>query len=166
MDYLGKFGESLAHLTCLPFQVGAVTFPLFVGGLWYYDATGQPWFAILGGVIGGMSAGLLWTVSGFMWEKIVPAQDETNMVTSQFAYAEENDKGSYIAWQLFLLTVGSTVGALVVFGITINDVSLNGVPISVYITFIIIMASATIVRRVNRTLVRSLELTRITTIAY
>lgn len=87
--------------------------------------------------------------------KVVPAQDETNMVTSQFAYAEENEKGSYIAWQLFLLTVGSTVGALVVFGITINDVSLNGVPISVYITFIIIMASATIVRRVNPTLARS-----------
>ncbi|KFY04164.1 hypothetical protein V491_09445 [Pseudogymnoascus sp. VKM F-3775] len=118
----GFFGGSIMN-TIGPkwtMSVGAVTFPLFVGGLWYYDATGQPWFAILGGVIGGMSAGLLWTVSGFI----------------QFAYAEENDKGSYIAWQLFLLTIGSTVGALVVFGITINDVSLNGVPISVLLGII------------------------------
>lgn len=65
---------------------------------------------------------------------------------SQFAYAEENDKGVYIAWQLFLLTIGSTVGAAVVFGITFYDTSLSGVPTSVYITFIVIMASATLVR--------------------
>jgi hypothetical protein len=106
-----------------------MTFPLFIGGLWYYDNSDHSWFAIMGGVIGGMSAGLLWTVSGFI----------------QFAYAEENKKGLYIAWQLFLLTVGSTVGALVVFGITVNITSISGVPTSVYITFIIIMASATLV---------------------
>lgn len=70
------------------------------------------------------------------------------MASSQFAYAEEKDKGIYIAWQLFLLTVGSTVGALVVFGITVNDTSISGVPVSVYITFIVIMASATLVRYV------------------
>ncbi|OAA71716.1 hypothetical protein LEL_08951 [Akanthomyces lecanii RCEF 1005] len=113
-------------------KFGAMTFPLFIGGLWYYDASGNSWFAILGGIVGGMSAGLLWTVSGFI----------------QFAYAEENDKGVYIAWQLFLLTIGSTVGAAVVFGITFYDTSLSGVPTSVYITFIVIMASATLVRRI------------------
>lgn len=47
-------------------KFGAMTFPLFIGGLWYYDASGNSWFAILGGIVGGMSAGLLWTVSGFM----------------------------------------------------------------------------------------------------
>jgi hypothetical protein len=61
---------------------------------------------------------------------------------SQFAYAAEADKGTYIAWQLFLLAIGSTVGALVAFGISINETGLTGVPTSVYLTFIIIMSSA------------------------
>jgi hypothetical protein len=71
---------------------------------------------------------------------------KADIQSSQFAYAEENDKGVYIAWQLFLLTIGSTVGAIVVFGLTFHDTSLSGVPVSVYIAFIVIMASATLVR--------------------
>lgn len=63
-------------------------------------------------------------------------------VNSQFAYAEEADKGAYIAWQLFLLSVGSSVGSLVAFGININDTSTGGVPGSVYIAFIVIMCVA------------------------
>lgn len=62
----------------------------------------------------------------------------------QFAYAEEKDKGTYIAWQLFLLNLGCAIGASVAFGINFHDTSLNGVPTSVYFIFIIIMASAVI----------------------
>jgi hypothetical protein len=65
-----------------------------------------------------------------------------NMKSSQFAYAEEQYKGAYIAWQLFLLSLGSAIGALVAFGINIYDSSPNGVPTSVYLVFIVIMASA------------------------
>lgn len=70
----------------------------------------------------------------------------TDESRSQFAYAEEKDKGNYIAWQLFLLGVGSTVGALIVFGITKDVTSISGVPNSVYISFVVIMASAALVR--------------------
>ncbi|THX36900.1 hypothetical protein D6D10_06291 [Aureobasidium pullulans] len=127
----GFFGGSILN-TLGPqwtMTLGVLGYPIFVGGLWYYDESNSPYFAIIGGVILGTSAGLLWTVSGFI----------------QFAYAEEKDKGNYIAWQLFLLGVGSTVGALIVFGITKDVTSISGVPNSVYISFVVIMASAALV---------------------
>ncbi|KAH8696173.1 membrane transporter [Talaromyces proteolyticus] len=127
----GFFGGSVMN-TVGPrwtMALGASGYSVFVGGLWYFDISGHPWFALLGGVILGISAGLLWTVAGYI----------------QFAYAEEKYKGSYIAWQLFLLSVGCAVGALVVFCITKDVTTLSGVPTSVYITFIVIMASAVLV---------------------
>ena len=34
--------------------IGVVGFILYVGGLWYFDATGRNWFAIFGGVAIGV----------------------------------------------------------------------------------------------------------------
>ncbi|KAF5556146.1 hypothetical protein FMEXI_1279 [Fusarium mexicanum] len=129
--FAGFFGGSIMNTIGprLTMAVGASGYPIFVGGLWYFDLSGHSWFALLGGVILGISAGLLWTVAGYI----------------QFAYVEEKQKGSYIAWQLFLLSVGCAVGALVVFLITKDITTLSGVPTSVYITFIIIMASSVLV---------------------
>ncbi|KAH0334983.1 membrane transporter, partial [Aureobasidium melanogenum] len=124
----GFFGGSIMN-TLGPkwtMTLGVLGYPIFVGGLWFYDSHNSPGFALAGGIILGISAGFLWTVSGFI----------------QFAYAEEKDKGSYIAWQLFLLGVGCTVGALIVFGITKDVTTISGVPESVYIAFIVIMTSA------------------------
>ncbi|KAJ6140022.1 membrane transporter [Penicillium samsonianum] len=126
----GFFGGSIMN-TIGPkwtMTIGCLGYPIYVASLWYYDATGNQWFPLMAGVLGGAGAGLLWTVSGFI----------------QFAYASEADKGTYIAWQLFLLALGSTLGALVAFGISIKDAGLAGVPSSVYLTFIIIMSSAII----------------------
>ncbi len=35
--------------------IGVIGFVLYVGGLWYYDATSKNWFAIFGGVAIGVS---------------------------------------------------------------------------------------------------------------
>ncbi|KAJ6438094.1 hypothetical protein O9K51_08683 [Purpureocillium lavendulum] len=113
----------------LTMALGASGYSIFVGGLWYFDLSGHSWFALLGGVILGISAGLLWTVAGYI----------------QFAYAEEKHKGSYIAWQLFLLSVGCALGALVVFCITKDTTTLTGVPTSVYVTLVVVMASSVVV---------------------
>ncbi|KAF5598145.1 hypothetical protein FPANT_3909 [Fusarium pseudoanthophilum] len=128
--FTGFFGGSVMNTIGprLTMALGAAGYPIFVGGLWYFDLSGHSWFALLGGVILGISAGLLWTVAGYI----------------QFAYAEEKQKGSFIAWQLFLLSVGCAVGALVVFLITKDITTLTGVPTSVYVTFIVIMASAVV----------------------
>ncbi|KAH8694312.1 membrane transporter [Talaromyces proteolyticus] len=127
----GFFGGSIMN-TLGPrwtMTIGSLGYPLYIASLWYYDVTGNEWFPLMAGILGGAGAGLLWTVSGFI----------------QFAYAEEQDKGTYIAWQLFLLALGSTVGALVAFGISVDEAGLTGVPTSVYLTFIIIMSSAILV---------------------
>ncbi|OKP11996.1 hypothetical protein PENSUB_2459 [Penicillium subrubescens] len=130
----GFFGGSIMN-TIGPrwtMTIGAIGYPFYISSLWYYDATGHDWFPLTAGILGGFGAGLLWTVSGFI----------------QFAYAAEADKGTYIAWQLFLLAIGSTVGALVAFGISINETGLTGVPTSVYLTFIIIMSSAIVLSKI------------------
>ncbi|KAF7556673.1 hypothetical protein G7Z17_g1267 [Cylindrodendrum hubeiense] len=129
--FTGFFGGSIMNTIGprLTMALGTAGYSMFVGGLWYFDLSGHSWFALLGGVILGISAGLLWTVAGYI----------------QFAYAEEKDKGSYIAWQLFLLSVGCALGALVVFLITKDITTLSGVPTSVYVTFIVIMASSLVV---------------------
>lgn len=46
---LNTIGPALS--SCL----GVIGFILYVGGLWYFDATAKNWFAILGGVAIGVS---------------------------------------------------------------------------------------------------------------
>jgi len=50
------------------------------GGLWYYDRTGNEVFAIVGGAVLGVGAGLLWTCAGYI----------------EFSYAGKS-KGPYAA---------------------------------------------------------------------
>lgn len=50
----------------LTYQIGAFGYPFYVSGLWYYDVRGEEWYALLGGAVLGVTAALLWTVSGFM----------------------------------------------------------------------------------------------------
>lgn len=57
--------------------LAAATYPLYVGGLWHYDSTGQTWFIYTTGAISGMSAAFLWTACAFI----------------QFCYPEEDKKG-------------------------------------------------------------------------
>lgn len=68
----------------------------------------------------------MWTSSGFI----------------QFAYAEEKDKAKYITYQWVLTSSGSTVGALIAFGINYDKQEATGVSTSVYVAFIVIMCLA------------------------
>ncbi len=81
---------------------------------------------MLAAAILGVSAGWLWTTVGFI----------------QFAYSEEGDKGFYIATQICMLACGSTVGALIAFGINFKTTTALGVPMSVEIIFIVIQMCA------------------------
>ena len=53
-------------------QVGAFGYPFYVSGLWYYDAQGNEWYPLLGGAVLGITAAMLWTVSGFMYVIVLP----------------------------------------------------------------------------------------------
>ncbi|PLB47354.1 MFS general substrate transporter [Aspergillus steynii IBT 23096] len=106
--------------------IGAIGYPVYVGSLWYYDRAGGQVFPLLAAALLGICAGLLWTTSGCI----------------QFAYPEEKDKATYITLQCILQSSGSTVGALVAFGVTMNGGQESGVSSAVYIAFILVMAVA------------------------
>jgi hypothetical protein len=61
----------------LSMMVGSLGYPLYIGGLWYYDRTGQTWFPLFGGAMLGVLCGILWTCAGMI----------------AFSYAEEKEKG-------------------------------------------------------------------------
>lgn len=58
-------------------MVGSLGYPLYVGGLWYFDVTGHSWFPLFAGAMLGVLAGILTTCAGMI-------------ATS---YAEEKEKG-------------------------------------------------------------------------
>lgn len=111
----------------LTMTIGVAGYPIYVAGLFYYDRTGKEWFPILGGILLGLSAPMLWSTSGFI----------------QWAYATEVEKGKYIAIQYFINQVGSVVGSLVAFVIIYNGQSTaDGSPTSVYIAFLVLICLA------------------------
>ncbi|TQV94436.1 hypothetical protein V2A60_002535 [Cordyceps javanica] len=127
----------------LTMTAGVAGYPLYVAGLFYYDRTGRDWFPILGGILLGLSAPLLWSTSGFI----------------QWAYATELEKGKYIAIQYFINQVGSVVGSLVAFAIIFgssrsstssssssskaaSSITSDGSPTSVYIVMIVLICLA------------------------
>ncbi|KAK7903802.1 hypothetical protein LTR67_001822 [Exophiala xenobiotica] len=104
--------------------IGSAGYPFYVAGLFYYDRTGGQAFPIVGGVILGACAPMLWTV----------------VMAIQWSYATEVEKGTYITVQYVLNLLGSTIGALVAFIIILKGTSTaNGSPTAVYITFIVLM---------------------------
>lgn len=101
-----------------------------LGGLWYFDRSGNAWFAYLGGAVEGVSAAFLWASAGFV----------------AYSYAEEKDKALYITIQWCLTEGGSTIAALVALGININAADSSvGAPTPVYIVFIVIQVFAMII---------------------
>lgn len=48
----------------LSMLVGGLSYPLYVGGLLYYDRTGHTWFPLFGGAMLGVLCGILWTCAG------------------------------------------------------------------------------------------------------
>lgn len=69
--------KSVRKLTRRCSFIGCIGYPLYVGGLWYFDRVGHSWFSYFGGVMLGVTAGCLWTGAGYI----------------AFSYAEEWNKG-------------------------------------------------------------------------
>jgi hypothetical protein len=43
---------------------GVTGYPIYVGGLWYFDVYSKLWFPVLGGAYLGITLGCLWSVAG------------------------------------------------------------------------------------------------------
>ncbi|KAJ9628319.1 hypothetical protein H2204_009294 [Knufia peltigerae] len=121
----GCLGGSVLNLIKpkLTFVIGAIGYPLYVGGLWYFDREGHQWFPLFAGAMLGISAGFLWTACGFI----------------QLAYAEEQEKAMYITIQWAMTAFGGTVGSLIAFGINFQGTDASGVSTPVYAVFVVIM---------------------------
>lgn len=79
MALVGLFGGPILNILRpkLALMTGSIGYPLYCGGLWYYDRTGNSWFPLMSGAILGLTGGFLWTAAAYV----------------QFTYAEEKDKG-------------------------------------------------------------------------
>ena len=100
----------------LTMAFGALGYPLYVGGLWYFDRQGHAWFPYFAGATLGVTAGCLWTAAGFV----------------QFAYAEEDQKALFITWQWVFTSFGGTIGSLIAFGVNYHQTESTGVSNAVY----------------------------------
>lgn len=78
LAFVGLFGGTILNMLRpkLSLMIGSIGYPLYVGGLWYYDRTGISWFPLFSGAALGITGGFLWTAAAYI----------------QFAYAEEKDK--------------------------------------------------------------------------
>lgn len=110
----------------LSLMLGTLGYPLYVGGLWYYDKTGNSWFPLFSGAVLGALSGILWTC----------------VYMIAYAYADENQKGLFLAVQWALRSFGASVGAAIAFAANFNQVKPVGVSPAVYITFIVVQISS------------------------
>ncbi|KID83281.1 DUF895 domain membrane protein [Metarhizium guizhouense ARSEF 977] len=110
----------------LSLAIGSLGYPCYVGGLWYYDRTGNAWFALLAGAMLGITGGFLWTAAAYV----------------QFSYAQEKDKGLYISTQWILRSIGAIMGSSISLGLSIDQLKPVGVSTPVYVAFIAIHTSA------------------------
>ncbi|KAI1618725.1 hypothetical protein EDD36DRAFT_402388 [Exophiala viscosa] len=102
--------------------LGMVGYPLYVGGMWYYDRTGNTWFPLFGGAMIGFSVGVLLTCAGMI----------------AFSYSTERTRGLYICLQWMIRAIGATVAASIAFGLNAGQTKAIGVSSFVYIAFICI----------------------------
>ncbi|KAK5028879.1 hypothetical protein LTS07_006259 [Exophiala sideris] len=102
--------------------LGMIGYPLYVGGMWYYDRTGITWFPLFGGAMIGLSVGVLLTCAGMI----------------AFSYSTERTRGLYICLQWMIRAIGATVAASIAFGMNAGETKAVGVSSSVYIAFICI----------------------------
>lgn len=105
---------------------GICTYAVYVGSLWYYEATGRQAFPLASGAIIGVGAGAVFITSGYI----------------QVAYSSDGNKGKFIAIQNTLQAAGSIACSVLPVILNRDNVSRAGVPVPVYITYITVMLAA------------------------
>jgi hypothetical protein len=105
------------------FFFGTLGYTLYIASLWSLDRDGNRGFVVAGGVLCGISAGMLWSVHG--------------MVT--MSYPEEQDKAKFFALTWSLLAIGATLGGLIPLLQNLHQVDTSGVNTGTYLGFFIVM---------------------------
>ncbi|RFU31710.1 hypothetical protein B7463_g4648, partial [Scytalidium lignicola] len=119
---LNRFGPAICS------SVGAAGYIIYTGSLWYFAKTGRLGFPVAAAVIMGLGCSIIQAAVGYVI----------------MSYPEERHKGRYIMISQMLSFLCSMFSSIVPLAIDTNNLSASGVPPSVYITFIVLMALATI----------------------
>lgn len=89
---VGFILHKLTPRICL--VIGALGYPLYIGGLWYYDRSGNSWLVYLSGVLSGISGAFLWTTGAYI-EFCYPEEKNKAMVSfCSREYALSNEDAS------------------------------------------------------------------------
>lgn len=132
----------LTPKVCL--MIGAFGYPFYVGGLWFYDRTGNSALAYAAGVILGFSSAFLWTTASFI-SYAYPEEHRKGLVSNvPFCPSHEHNliNFQYISMQWAIRSGGATTGALIAFGSNFHQTSAAGVSTPVYATYVAIQTCA------------------------
>ncbi|OQV11351.1 hypothetical protein CLAIMM_15197 [Cladophialophora immunda] len=124
--FAGVLLNRLGPAVCI--SVGAMGYPIYVGGYWYFGENGRLVFPIAGAVILGMTANLINAAVGYI----------------AISYSEERYKGFYVCWMQVIIYTCSMVASIIPLAIDANDPSADRVPTAVYGTFVALMCCAVI----------------------
>jgi MFS family permease len=106
-----------------------VGYPCYVTGLLLFDRFDLLVLPIVGAVIIGFGGALLWAAVNYV----------------AMSYADEHEKGRFYGFQAAMSAFGNFVASCLVLGINVDDNAADGVPLSVYLTFIAVMCIAVVV---------------------
>ncbi|KAI0025941.1 hypothetical protein F4780DRAFT_789418 [Xylariomycetidae sp. FL0641] len=120
------FGGTILNLLGpgLTMCIGVQCYVVYVGSLWYFDEVGLEAYPLAAGVIIGIGAGMVFITSGYI----------------SLSYPEEDEKGFYVTTVLNMQSTGSMLSGIIPVVINRHADTVAGVPRSVYIAFIAIMA--------------------------
>ena len=123
--FSSAFGGSILNTIgpALTAFFGIIGYIIYVGSLWYFDQTGKEGFPIFAGVAIGISAGLIFVVMGYI----------------AMSYSEEKERGTFITISINLQAIGAAVGGIIPLIINRKSATTEGVPMAVYVTFIVLM---------------------------
>ena len=127
-------------------QIGALGYPFYVPGLFYFDRKDVLAYPIAASVVLGLCAGQLFAGVNYIALAYADEQNKgKNMNSSPFEEFSDSCQGRFYATQAALKVAGNLLGSSVVLGITApGKRKSGGVPTAVYIAFIVIMLVATI----------------------
>ncbi|KUJ07076.1 uncharacterized protein LY89DRAFT_601886 [Mollisia scopiformis] len=128
--FSSSFGGSVLNTIgpAVTAPLGVCGYMVYVGSLWYFDATGKEGFPIAAGVLIGIGSGLVFVTMGYI----------------AMSYSEEDNRGSFITMSINIQACGSIVGGIIPLIINRDSTVAAGVPPSVYIIFLVLQGTGAV----------------------
>ncbi|RFU30759.1 hypothetical protein B7463_g5580, partial [Scytalidium lignicola] len=124
--FAGVLLNKLGPAVCT--SVGAMGYPLYVGGYWYFGENGRLPFPIIGATLLGLSCTLIESAVSYI----------------AISYSDERYKGLYVCWMQVVLYTCSMIASIIPLAVDANNPNADHVPNAVYGTFVALMCCAVV----------------------